>query len=89
MPDADDFPSPAPELARDAAVAGHVVFALFVPELPVGFGARVALGTAVPETSVDEDGDLQLGERKVGLSGQRKMPSPAGDLVLSEESQQL
>jgi hypothetical protein len=41
----------------------------------------VALGAAVPKTSVDEDGELLSGKGKVGLSGQRKMPSPAGDLV--------
>ena len=28
LPDADDFPSPAPKLAGDAFVASHVVFAL-------------------------------------------------------------
>ena len=83
LPDADDFPSPAAELAGDAFIAGHVVFALFVPELPVGFWARVALGAAVPKTSVDEDGDLLLGKGKVGLSGQRKMPSPAGHMSIT------
>ncbi len=69
LPDADNFPSLPPELAVDALIAGHVVFSLFVPELPVGFGAGVALGAAVPETSVDEDGDLLFRERKVGFSG--------------------
>ncbi len=69
LPDADDFPSLLAELAVHASVPGHVVGALFVPELPVGFGAGVALGATVPEASVDEDGDPLLGERKVGLSG--------------------
>jgi hypothetical protein len=36
-------PLPA-ELAVHAAIAGHVVFALFIPELPVGFRPGVALG---------------------------------------------
>ena len=88
LQEADDFPSPAPELAGDAAVAGHVVFALFVPELPVGFRAGVALGAAVPKASVDEDGNLLLGKGKVGLSGQRKTPSPAGDLVSFQQDLQ-
>jgi len=39
-----------------------------VPELPVCLWARVAFRAAVPETSVDEDGDLLLGIGKVGLS---------------------
>jgi len=54
LPDADDFPSPAPELAGDAAVVRHVVFALFVPELSVCFGPLVAFGAAVPEPSLWE-----------------------------------
>ena len=69
LPDADDFPSPAPELAGDAAVAGHVVGALFIPKLPVGFRAGVALGAAVPEAPIDEDSDFLLGKSKVGLAG--------------------
>ena len=68
MPDADDFPSLPAELAVHAFVAGHVVLALFIPEGAVGFRAGVALRAGVPETSVDEDGDLLLGEGKVGLS---------------------
>jgi len=55
-----------------------------VLQLLVGFWAGVALGAAVPEASVDEDGDLLLGERKVGLAGQRKIPSPSGHLCLAQ-----
>ena len=64
LPNADDFPSPAPELAGNALIAGHVGLAFTVPELSVGLRAGVALGAAVPETSVDEDGDLMLWEPK-------------------------
>ena len=60
-----------------------------VPECAVGFRAGVAVGATVPEASVDEDGDFLLGESKVRLSGQRKMPSPAGDLVSLEQRQKL
>jgi hypothetical protein len=52
LPDADDFPSPAPELAGNALVAGQVVLALLVPEFPVGFRAGVAFWAAVPEPSL-------------------------------------
>ena len=38
-------------------------------------------GSKCHQTSVDENGDLLLGKGKVGLSGQRKMSSPAGDLA--------
>jgi len=68
LPDADNFPTLPAELAVDASVTGYVVLALFVPELPVCLWARVAFRAAVPETSVDEDGDLLLGIGKVGLS---------------------
>ena len=54
LPDADDFPSPAPEPAGDAAVVGHVGLAFAVPEGAVGFRACVALGAAVPEPSLWE-----------------------------------
>jgi len=69
LPDADNFPSLPSELAGNAFVAGHVFFAFTVPELSVGFGAGVALGAAVPKTTVDEDGDLVFGKGEVGLSG--------------------
>ncbi len=88
LPDADDFPSLPAELASDAFIAGHVVLKLFIPESSVGFRPRVALGATVPETSVDEDGNFLLGEGKVGLSRQRKMPSPASDLVSFQQAQQ-
>jgi hypothetical protein len=84
LPDADDFPALASELAVHAAIAGHVVFALFIPELPVGFRAGVALWAAVPKTSVDENDDFLFGKGKVGLSGQRKMPPPTCQPMLSE-----
>ena len=58
-----------------------------VPEGAVGFRAGVANGAAVPKTSVDKDGDLPLGKSKVGLSWQREMPPPSGDLVLSQQDQ--
>ena len=48
---ADDFPSPAPELAGDATVADHVALAFAVPEGAVGFRAGVALGAVVPTAS--------------------------------------
>jgi hypothetical protein len=58
-----------------------------VPECAVGFRAGVALEAAVPETSIDEDGDPLLGNRglarwpsdkgEVGFPGQGEMPTPA------------
>lgn len=42
----------------------------------------------MPEASIDEDNELCLGKGKVGLSKNRKMPSPASDLVSPEEPEQ-
>ncbi len=85
LPDADDFPSLEAKLTGDAFVASHVGLAFAVPKGAVGFRAGVALGAAVPETSVDKHGDLLLGECEVGLSEQGKMPSPTRDLFRSEQ----
>ena len=52
LPDADDFPSLAAELAGDVAVAGHVGLAFAVSEGAVGFRAGVALAAATPTASV-------------------------------------
>ena len=88
LPDADDFPALAAELAVDSVVTGPVVLALFVPELLVGFRSSVAVGAAVPETAVDKDRDLLLGKGEVRLSGQRKMPSPAGEVIPLQQDEQ-
>jgi hypothetical protein len=88
LPDADDLQVLAAELAVHAFIVSHVVFAFFVPELSVCFGPRVAIGAAVPKASTDKDGVLLLGKGKVGLAGQRKMPSPPGYAVLAQQGQQ-
>ena len=51
LPDADDFPSPAPKLAGDVAVAGHVGLAFADQEVAVGFRAGVALRPDEPIAS--------------------------------------
>ena len=51
LPDANDFPAPAPELAGDAAVADHVFFAFADPEGAVGVRAGGALAAVMPIAS--------------------------------------
>ncbi len=87
LPDADDFPAFAAEPAGDALIAAHVVFALFVPELPVGFGAGVALGAAVPKAPIDEDSDPKLGKGKIWFTRTIEMPSPASYVSSSHQAQ--
>ena len=88
LSDADDFPALVAELAADAFVAGHVFFAFAVPEGAIGFRAGVTLWATGPKTSIDEDSDFLFRGRKVGIAGQRKMPSPASDLVLPQQREQ-
>ena len=53
LPGADDFPSPAPELAGDATVAGYVGLAFAVPEGAIGaLGADVPIASAVRRQNV-------------------------------------
>ena len=51
LPDADDFPAPAPELAGYVAVAGHVGLVFTVREGAVGVRAGVSLAAAMPIAS--------------------------------------
>ena len=51
LPDMDDFPAPAPELAGDAFIAGHVGLAFAVPAGAVGFRAGGALAAVTPIAS--------------------------------------
>ena len=51
LPDANDFPSPAPELAGDSLIAGHVGLAFAAPEGVVGFRSGGALAAAMPTAS--------------------------------------
>ena len=51
LPDADDFPALAAELAGNAFVAGHVGLAFAVPEGAVGFRPGVALAAVTPIAS--------------------------------------
>ena len=51
LPDADDFPSPAPKLAGDVTVAGHVGLAFAVPEGAGGVRVAGALAAVMPTAS--------------------------------------
>jgi len=81
LPDADDFPSLTAELAVDPSVTSDVVLPFFIPKLPVGLWAGVALGAAVPETSIDKYGNFGFWKNEVRCSRQQKMPSPSSDPV--------
>lgn len=66
-------------------VAIDVATDLGFPELGVGGRFAVALGAAVPEAAVDEEGDAELGEHEVRFAGKRPVAAPALDAVFAEE----
>jgi len=77
LPDADDFPSPAPELAGDAFVAGHVFLAFADPEGAVGFRPGVALAAVTPIASA---------VRRRNVKCQDVTPPSSYELLLSRNS---
>lgn len=77
LPDAEDAPAGAAEGACDEGVAATVLAELVVPEGAVAGGALVTTGTAVPETTVDEDGKAVGGEDEVGFAEEEKVATPA------------
>src|SRR3954465_8327951 len=69
VPEAQDLPAELGELGVHAGAALAVGGDLRVPER-AGL-AVVVVGVAVPEGTVDEDGELAADERDVGRAGQR------------------
>ena len=60
-------------------LSAQVPLGLPAPELGILYGTRVVLGTAMPETAVDEDGDLATEESEVGSIRQtepKTVPKP-------------
>jgi len=86
--DAEDTPAASAQLAVHFPVAFPVAGYLGFPELPVSLRGSVALGTSVPEASVDKDRHPLLAEGEVWLTHKLQMPPPAGDAFLTEELNQ-
>ena len=72
-------------------VAGLVPGNLGSPEVGVGFRNRVVLAAvvAVPESSVDEDDSVVLGEDDVGFTGQSLVVHPVAEASVPEGVAQL
>lgn len=66
LPDANHFPTAFPQSGIHAAVASPVGRDLVAPERRVGLRLGGVLGAAVPETTVDEDGDAETPEHEIG-----------------------
>ena len=86
LPDADDFPSPAPKMAGYAAVAGHVGLAFAVPEGSVGFRSGVALGAAVQKAAINEYSQLRPRKRNIGFPLDSKLATPTRNSQCTQKS---
>ena len=58
-------------------VAGKFIF----PERAVAFRFRSMLGTAMPETTIHEEGKSAFGENEIRFAEDFLMPPPADDFV--------
>lgn len=89
FPDPHHAPAGAAESAGDEEVAGLVLGNLGLPEFRVDLGLRGVDRTAVPETTVHEDGEFELGKNEIGFAEDRGFATPAGYTVQPENHHQL
>lgn len=81
VPQALDRPARCSERSIDCPISIDVCLELREPVPAVTVGHRTALGARVPETAVDEDGELEPGEHDVGSDPN---PISADQEVLAE-----
>lgn len=67
LPDSYDRPASRGEAEVHFSISGLVSFELGLPVVAVRLRSSSVLGTAVPEATVDEDGDLLPGEYDIRL----------------------
>jgi len=68
LPNPDHEPPRLSQREIDLCIASLVRFELGQPIVAVGFGFRPMFGAAMPEASVDENGDLRWPKYHVGRS---------------------
>ena len=81
LPYAKDPPTSTAKFAIHTAVTFAVTRTLGVPEFAVGFWASVTAGATVPEAAVNEEGEAVGAEKEVGLSENRLLATPAGNVI--------
>ena len=64
LPYTDHTPTEIGEILVGFSVSAQVPLDLPAPERGISYGTRVVLGTAMPETAIDEDGDLATGRKQ-------------------------
>ncbi len=65
LPNAENLPVGPPQGSGHQPVAGDVTGKLATPERRVALGFGSMLGTTMPETTIHEDCQLELGENKI------------------------
>lgn len=79
LPDAEDAPAAFAKRAIHETIARLVAGDFFAPEFSVLFGLGGVDWAAVPETTIDENGEAAFGENEIGLAGECAVSPPAGD----------
>jgi hypothetical protein len=74
-------PTGAPQCRRYQTVAHFVAGKFIVPECAVALRLRRVLGTAVPETAVNEDCEVELWKDEIRYSKHGLIAPPADDFV--------
>lgn len=85
MPDAEDSPTPRTQRPRHEPVPRDVACYFCTPKSPVAARALAVRRAAVPETTVHEHGETQLGKNEVRFAKKRVAPSPTGDSFFAKQ----
>jgi hypothetical protein len=87
FPESDDTPTMFAKYAVCLRVSCPVAGDLFVPVLSPGSWHAAMLRATMPKAPINEDGHSERREDEVGLAGQREVPSPSADAVLSKKAE--
>ena len=85
LPDAHNLPAASPECPANRAITSAVPLELFLPVLLIVSGGSVAPGTAMPEATINENGDAGKRKRKVWLARKRTVSAPTRYLGATED----
>ena len=86
LPDAEDSPASFAERAIHEAASGSVAGNFGEPEFCVLLRLVAVNRTPVPKAFVDEDGEVEFGENKVGFAGEVAVSPLARDAHGAHES---
>ena len=88
FPNTNDTPAFGTQHAVHQPVAGLVACELLPPERPVASRYPAMTWTRVPEASVNEHRETQLGENEIRFAKDGLMPTPGRDAMCAEHPHQ-